>query len=155
MRFKNIVTKHYTKATQDRLEELSEEMRQLVADKVVQLSKQERKKYSSVNERNKLIINKVAEYRDHFPELSSPYVDWDEYKAEHEDRQFLHSFLKKMNGIIYGMECIKMLYDYDNLKNARADYDHTKYIARHDVPGAMGKYMDLRQFFGPTSRSTT
>ena len=47
-----------------------------LATKLANLTAEERQQYGSVNEQNKLIINKVKDFRDSQPALSSPDVDW-------------------------------------------------------------------------------
>ena len=48
------------------------------------LTAEERQQFGSVNEQNKLIINKVKDYLSTKPELSSPDIDWAEFENDYQ-----------------------------------------------------------------------
>ena len=53
-----------------------------LSGKTVNLTPDERKKYGSINEQNKLLVNKVNDYRQSQPQFNSPQVDWTEFQND-------------------------------------------------------------------------
>lgn len=47
-----------------------------LAEITINLSPEDRKRYGSINEQNKLFVNKVYDYNQSQANLSSPEVDW-------------------------------------------------------------------------------
>jgi len=46
-----------------------------ISPKIRNLSPSERQQYGSINEKNKLVVHKVRDYRQQQPDLSSPQVN--------------------------------------------------------------------------------
>lgn len=53
----------------------------------VNLSAEDRQKYGSINEQNKLFVNKVYDFNESQPTLSSPDVDWEEFNRDFTSRR--------------------------------------------------------------------
>src|SRR5436190_24156161 len=51
----------------------------ILAPKFINLEPADRTRLGSVNEKNKLLINKVKDYRDNMPGLSNPEINWVNY----------------------------------------------------------------------------
>ena len=85
---------------------------------MVNLSPEERQKYGSINEQNKLFVNKVKEYNDNQPKLSSPDVDWDKFKDDYQTREAIESIILRLKEMITGLENTKIMHDYDNYHDA-------------------------------------
>ncbi|TAH03860.1 MAG: hypothetical protein EAZ15_01525, partial [Sphingobacteriales bacterium] len=62
----------------------------------VNLTNEERQRYGSINEQNKLLVNKINDYRQSHPQLNSPQVDWTEFQADLNVRIALNSILSKL-----------------------------------------------------------
>ena len=117
------------------------------AGKLANLTAEERQKYGSVKERNKLFVNKVMDYHISQPNLSSPDVDWGEFKEDFASRQLLENAILRLQSLIQSMDNAKILHDYDNYGAALRDYDYTKYKASTNAPGYEVKANELKQFF--------
>ena len=82
MPLSNLNNAHLTQAqvtaSQDALTALENALSMLT----VTLTASERSTYGSVNEQNKLLINKVWDYRQNSPNLSSPDLDWAEFEND-------------------------------------------------------------------------
>ncbi len=121
-----------------------------VKDYLINLTPEERQRYGSIAEKNKLLVNKVLDYQLTQPELSTPDVDWDEFKADHSDRSFLETRINRILSIAGQMENAKIMHDYDNYQNALTDYSYTQYKADTVAGGYEVKRGELRQFFPNT-----
>jgi hypothetical protein len=112
------------------------------------LSEEENSRVGSVDEKNKLFINKVKDYQNTLPGLSSPDVDWPEFTADFGDRQFLEMFALRLTTLAKSITETRRLHDYDNYQNALIDYKYTKY--KNATEGGAGydtKEDELKQFF--------
>lgn len=118
------------------------------------LSADDRKKYGSINEQNKLFVNKVDDYNHNQPELRSPEVEWDEFNRDYSSRKTMDAMISKLESLTTRMINAKILHDYDNYQAALIDYSFTTYKAGSSAPGFEDKYRDLKQFFMKNSTST-
>lgn len=119
----------------------------------INLSPQNRKKYGSINEQNKLLLNKVYDYNKTQPNLSVPEVDWQEFENDYNSRKNLEGMVSRLENLITKLVDAKTLHDYDNYQAALEDYGFTSYKARGSATGFQTKHTDLKQFFGRSSSS--
>lgn len=122
-------------------------------DITVNLTTEERRRYGSINEQNKLFVNKVNDFYQSQSNLSSPEVDWVEFLKDHTSRKNMESMISRLESIITRLNNAKTLHDYDNYQAALVDYSYTTYKAGTSAPGFEDKYRELKQFFvkNPTS----
>ncbi|CAM3846799.1 MULTISPECIES: hypothetical protein [Flavobacterium] len=111
------------------------------------LSAEDRQKFGSVNEINKLLINKCREFQQNQTTLATPDVDWVEFEADYQDRTFADTRLDRLATITRMLSDFKIVHDYDNYQDALTDYDYTKYKSSTKVPGYTEKVGELKQFF--------
>ncbi|PZF73537.1 hypothetical protein [Taibaiella soli] len=114
------------------------------------LTPDERKRYGSINEQNKLLVNKVNDYATDHPSFRSPDVNWDDYQKHLSLRNHLAAIEKALEQIDEMCSDIRITYDYSLYQNALVDYDYTKYRAGSTASGAgfHSKYEDIKQLFG-------
>lgn len=147
MPFHDLIQKHVSEADAKAVDEAIEVIEAILADKVVNLSTEERQRYGSIKEKNKLVVNKAWDYHTAQPDLSSPDVDWVEFEADYKDRVFFETRSNRFLSLVERMMNAKMLHDWDNYQNALTDYDYTKYKAGTKATGFQKKATDLGQFF--------
>lgn len=121
-----------------------------LATKIRNLTPEERLRYGSINEKNKLLVNKVRDYNTAQPALRSPDVNWTEFEADYQDRVFFETRVNRLLALIEGLTNAKILHDYDNYQNALTDYAYTQYKKDTEAGGYVTKYNELRQFFPNT-----
>ena len=113
----------------------------------VTLTPEERKTYGSVNEQNKLLVNKVWDFRQSSPNLSLPDLDWSEFENDYQSRQLMESIQNRLGALQERIKNTKILHDYDNFQSALEDYAYTSYKAGSQAPGYETKMLELKQFF--------
>ena len=119
------------------------------------LSPEERQTYGSINEQNKLLVNKVRDYNNSQPNMSSPDVDWKEFDSDYKDREFIEATLLRIQTLVEMLNDTKILHDHDNYQNSLLDYKYAKYKADTDGAGGFNTKIDeIKQFF-PNTGSTT
>jgi hypothetical protein len=150
MPFENVNNNHYLASEKTAVEANLAALEATLIPKIKNLNSEERQKYGSINETNKLIVNKAKDYRTSQPALSSPDVDWVEFQSDFESRDFLHATILRLQNMIDGLNNNKILHDFDNYQAALTDYDYSKYKASTKVAGFESKVSEMGQFFNRT-----
>lgn len=116
------------------------------------LTPEERKKFGSINEQNKLLVNKVRDYHAQQPMLASPDVNWADYEENWRSRTGFEQLEQLCNSILEICSDPRILHDHHLYQNALVDYDYTKYKANSTQSGSAytTKYEELKQFFPNT-----
>jgi hypothetical protein len=155
MSFNNLDNRHFSATEKTAINTVLANLELALADKLANLSAVERQQYGSVNEQNKLIINKVKSFHDAQPTLSSPDIDWAEFNSDFDTREYLQAAIQRLQSLIDGLGNAKILHDYDNYQDSLTDYDFAKYKASTNAVGFQTKVAELSQFFsGRPSGST-
>ncbi|MGC2236648.1 MAG: hypothetical protein WA584_10835 [Pyrinomonadaceae bacterium] len=150
---KNIIKTQLTKTERETIKDLVSQLETAVASKLSALTEEERSRYGSVNEQNKLLVNKTRDFRQNQPAMSSPDVDWNEFESDYESRVFLESVANRLSNIAYQMQSTKILHDYDNYQDALNDYAHAQYKKGVGEAGYTEKVAELKQFFARTGKN--
>jgi hypothetical protein len=146
---------HYSLQEQQVIRGLLDNLSAALAPRIKALSDEERTRYGSINEQNKLLVNKVADFRRTHPNLSSPEVDWTEYEADSSSRAFLEDVATILSSLQHQVVSTKIPHDYDNYHAALTDYSYTQYLAGTNKAGASEKAKELKQFFPRTAQTPT
>ena len=144
---KNIIQTSLDDADRTKVLDFITQLEGALNGKLIDLSEQERVKYGSINEQNKLLVNKVSDYQKNSPALSSPDVDWTEFTSDYSARQFLEACINRLEALVYQMQSTKILHDYDNYQDALNDYSYAQYKRGANEPGYSAKVDELKQFF--------
>lgn len=147
---KNIISSKFTAAERQAITDLITQLENALAGKLSALTEEERIRYGSINEQNKLLVNKVRDYRQNQPALSSPDVDWDEFDNDYTMREFLESSSQRLSSLTYQMQSTEILHDYDNHQDALRDYAYAQYKKGAGEAGYTEKVAELKQFFNRT-----
>lgn len=150
MPFHDLVQQHLQAEEVTKIDASIDALEQALADKKRNLTPEERQRFGSINETNKLFVNKVYDYCKAQPGYCSPDVDWAEFAADYNDRAILETRINRLRSILEMMENAKILHDYDNFQNALVDYSFTQYKKDTTAGGFVTKYNELKQFFPRT-----
>jgi hypothetical protein len=148
MPFQDVNNNHMPPADQAQFDALINQAEALIQPYLRNLSEEENSKVGSIDEKGKLVVNKVFDYYETQPGLSSPDVDWTEFKDDFLSRRFHELRALRLMALAKAMLETKRLHDYDNYQNALIDYDYAKYKDR-TAPG-LGydtKVEEIGQFF--------
>ena len=115
--------------------------------KTVNLTPDERQRYGSINEQNKLLVNKTNDYRLSSPQFNAPQVDWTEFVSDFTTRATLEGFLQRLASIMEQISDTKILHDNDNYQQSLSQYSYISYLSTQNVPGTTSIKDDLSQFF--------
>lgn len=143
----NLNNVHLTAAQITAIDTAITSLETALASVATDLTPEERQQYGSINEQNKLLVNKVKDYRDGQPTLSDATIAWPEFKADHASRLYKETVMNRLESLIVRLKNSKTLHDYDNFQAALQDYAYTAYMAGRGNPAYETKYNELKQFF--------
>jgi len=149
----NLIETQFTKAEQDAIDALIAQLEAAFEGKLTALTEEERVRYGSINEQNKLLVNKVRDYRQNSPAMSAPEVDWTEFENDYQSRGFFESRSKRLASLVYQMQSTKILHDNDNYQDALRDYAYAQYKKGAGEPGFTEKVAEIKQFFPKSSKN--
>ncbi len=152
MGFNNLADRHLSEQEITEIRALLAQLESVLTAKLANLTPEERTQYGSINEQNKLVVNKVMDYHKADPALCSPDVDWTEFENDYRTRVFLEEAINKLDKLTDGLNSAKIMHDSDNYKAALVDYDYSKYKNNASVAGYKKKVKEIQQFFSRTGR---
>lgn len=135
MALKNLNALHYSSEEKVVVLNSIATMEEVLVPKFMNLTPEERTKYGSVHEKNKLLINKVNTYNTNQPELSSPDIDWNEFQKDIASREFLESNITRLESITQSLRNLKIIHDYDCYQTALTEYQYNKYKLNSNANG--------------------
>ena len=153
MPFTNFDSRHFSDTEKSAVTNALASLELAFSTKLANLTASERQQYGSVNEQNKLIINKVKSFHETQPALSSPDVDWAEFNSDFDTREFLQNNMQRLQSLLDGLGNAKILHDYDNYQASLTDYDYAKYKASTSAVGFQTKVSEIAQFFTGGART--
>lgn len=121
----------------------------------VNLTAEDRQKYGSINEQNKLFVNKVYDYNQNQSGLSTTQVTWAEFNNDYSSRLNMENLISRLESLTTKLKNAKILHDYDNFQAALVDYAYTNFMAGTGAAGYETKQNDLKQFFSKTTSKNT
>ena len=125
----------------------------IVKNKIIDLSVDDRRKYGSVNETNKLFINKIENVIENYPDMLPPRFDIRQFRADKEQRELLEQQIDAMNIVSYQLQSTKIANDFNNYKAALSVYAYLQFISeQYNDSTAAQLVLDLKEFF-PRSRN--
>lgn len=121
----------------------------------VNLTAEDRQKYGSINEQNKLFVNKVYDFNQNQPNLSTSQVTWTEFNNDYNSRLNMENLINRLESLTTKLKNAKTLHDYDNFQAALVDYAFTNFMAGTGASGYETKQSELKQFFSKTASKNT
>ncbi len=147
MGLSNLNNKHLSEEQVTAVKQALTDLEAALALLDINLTPEDRNKYGRVNEQNKLFINKVYDFAKNQPDLRSFEVDYEEFFADYQSREFLEMLIARLNSLATRAMNAKILHDYDNYQDALHDYAYTSFRAGSNSVGFEEKYRELKQFF--------
>ena len=155
MALTNLNNNHLTAANVTAAKNALTQLETALASINATLTADDRQKYGSINEQNKLFVNKVYDYNQNQPALSTTQVTWAEFNNDYNSRLNMENFIVRLESLITKLKNAKILHDYDNFQAALVDYAYTNFMAGTGAPGYETKQNELKQFFSKTAGKNT
>ncbi len=157
MPFNNYNNRHFSTQEDDLIKDLLTQLEAAFAQKMANLTPEERQRFGSISQQNKLVVQRVRDYSVSHTGLKNPDVDWVEFEADFRSRMILEHAIDRLRTLERGISNAKILHDYDNFQAALRDYEYAKFKNNSTTPGYEGKVKEIGRFFagGNNRRNTT
>ena len=155
MPLQNLGKLHLTAAQQTTISDAITAIAGVIQTVAPNFNETDRLKYGSINELNKLLVNKVKDFHTQQPALQSPDVDWTEFDADYADRSYIDKTINSLGSIVRMCNDYKIAHDFDNYQDALTDYQYAQYKASTNTTGFAEKVAELKQFFPRTAAAKT
>lgn len=152
---KNLIETKLTAADKAAADEAIATLERIFDGKLRDLTEEERVRYGSINEQNKLFVNKVRDYQQNNENLASPDIDWTQFENDYQERLFLETRASKLGNLAYKMQSTKILHDHDNYQDALSDYAYSQYKKGSGNTDYKNKTDELKGFFNRSGKSKT
>lgn len=137
------------------LEQALASIEQVIQGKTLLLSAEERRQFGSVNEENKLLINKAKEIVDEYEDFLPRRFDKPAFEKDYEGRVVLERLLQRARTITDQLRDTKIMLDFDNFQDTMRIYREIRHLHDQQEPGTEALYLGMKQFFkGGRSKPT-
>lgn len=120
---------------------------QIITPKIVTLNAEERQKYGSVSEENKLVVNKAKEVIDQQPSFVPNSVDAQEFIRDYKAREIINELINDLDKLVKRLNNTKIMLDYDNYNASLSIYKYIKFLAGENEADAEHWHEQFKQFF--------
>lgn len=144
---------HLTETETQALDALISQIETIILPKSVGLTAQQRQELGSINEKNKLFVNKVWDFMQNHPQHNTQDIDTVEFKRDFDAREFLETRISRLQNLVDMMTNSKILHDHDNYQDGLAYYDYLQFRAKRNIAGVSQLVSELKQFFPRTSNN--
>ncbi|MGQ1911584.1 hypothetical protein ACT3CE_17605 [Marinifilum sp. RC60d5] len=111
------------------------------------LTPEQRSTFGSINETNKLLVNKARVIMQENPKYIPNFVNLEEFERDFLARENIEGMIRKLDQIRSKLNDTKILLDNDNYLDTMAYYRAVRYYASEHDQEAMPLYDELKQFF--------
>ncbi len=119
----------------------------VLKDKVVNLTPDERRQYGSIADRNKILVDKCKQYMEQNPHTIPNILDKEEFDRDYKAREQLELPTRSLASVIEKLKDTKTLLDHDNYYGALAYYRYIKFLSMQNEPGSTTIYNDLKKHY--------
>jgi len=155
MPLKDLIQNQLTQPDIEKIKESVANILTVLTGKTVNLTPEERQKYGSINEQNKLFVNKVNDVHSSHPQFDTAKVNWAEFTSDFAIRKELENIISQLQSIVEQLDDTKILHDNDNYQQALSQYGYISYLAGENEPGTTTIKEEMAQFFNRTGTSVT
>ena len=147
MALDNYISVSFTEAELSTLDAALAQIQTVLDGKTINLSPEQKKQYGSINEENKVLVNKVKDTEANFPEHHPYFLDKAEFDRDFAARQIMESRAEILQSLTEQFIDTKTLLDFDNMNYSVAYYRYMKALSQQEVPGTTSIYENLRQVY--------
>lgn len=151
---KNLGKNHLSEEKVAKIKQHLTALEQELADLNASLTPEDRKRLGSINEQNKLFVNRDYDFAKNQPELRSPQVDWEEFEKDFKSREILTSFIDRLEVQLQKLKSERILHDHDNYQDGLIDYAYTNFMVGAGASQYETKQKELAQFFTRANKKT-
>lgn len=111
------------------------------------LSSEDRQNMGSINDKNKLFVNKSQTLMEQNARLIPSFIDFEEFQRDFQARKKIEEILLRMDAIYRQLSDTKILLDHDNYQDSLTFYRSVRYFAQEQQEFAIPVYDELKKYF--------
>ncbi len=151
----NLISITFTEEEVQQIETALTSIEQIISDKVINLTPEERQLYGKLGNRTENWVKRISEYMDQKPELVPIYLDKDEFDRDMKTRETIMPMLRRITGIHESLDDTTKLLSTDIYNASLGYYNNIKLISRQNIPGTTNIAKDLAAQFPRRSKQAT
>ncbi len=145
MALDNLITITFTPDELAKIDDAMSIIEDIMKNKAVNLTPDERRQYGSIADKNKIIVDKIKDYIEQIPQLIPPGFDKAEFDRDYATRGQIESRVRRMKSLQEQFTDTKTLLDHDNYQGSMVVYRFARFLASTNTPGTSSVYEDLKQ----------
>ena len=127
MAFENLISIQFTESELAQLDAAMASIAQVLRDKTINLTPEQRQQYGRIAEQNKLFVNKAKEYMEQNMQHVPAFIDKAEFDQDFQARTQIESRITQLQGLVEQLSDTKTLLDHDNYHNAITFYRNIRF----------------------------
>ncbi|GAB7086731.1 hypothetical protein [Marinifilum fragile] len=155
MKNNDVIQVVYTTEEQTALETNLSALEDFAAKNAPNLNAEDRQQYGSIQDTNKLLVNKCKTLMEQNERLIPAFVNKEEFQHDYDARVFIEKTLLRLESVKRQLEDTKILLDYDNYQDSMAFYRSVRYYANEQEEFAIPVYDELKKYFPRKNGSTS
>lgn len=155
MALDNVISVEFSSEELKKISDALTVIEQVMKDKSVNLTPDERQQYGRIADRNRLLVDKCKTYMELNPQSLPPTLNKEEFDRDYQARTQIDPVMKRIAVLQTLFSDMKTLLDFDNFNAAVSYYRYVKYLSMQNAPGMSAVYSDLRTHYQNRSTSGT
>lgn len=155
MALDNVISVEFSSEELKKISDALTVIEQVMKDKSVNLTPDERQQYGRIADRNRLLVDKCKTYMELNPQSLPPTLNKEEFDKDYQARTQIDPVMKRIAVLQTLFSDMKTLLDFDNFNAAVSYYRYVKYLSMQNAPGMSAVYSDLRTHYQNRSTSGT
>ncbi|GJQ06864.1 hypothetical protein CAPN010_10220 [Capnocytophaga cynodegmi] len=147
MALDNVISVEFSSEELKKINDALTAIEQVMKDKSVNLTPDERQQYGRIADRNKLLVDKCKAYMELNPQTLPPTLDKAEFDKDYQARTQIDPIMKRIAVLQTIFSDMKTLLDFDNFNASVSYYRYVKYLSIQNAPGMTAIYSDLKTHY--------
>ncbi|MFK8264962.1 hypothetical protein [Capnocytophaga cynodegmi] len=147
MALDNVISVEFSSEELKKINDALTAIEQVMKDKSVNLTPDERQQYGRIADRNKLLVDKCKAYMELNPQTLPPTLDKAEFDKDYQARTQIDPIMKRIAVLQTIFSDMKTLLDFDNFNASVSYYRYVKYLSMQNAPGMTAIYSDLKTHY--------
>ncbi|MDO4782357.1 MAG: hypothetical protein Q4A09_03960 [Capnocytophaga felis] len=143
----NYISIEFSQEELDKMDNLLSQLEEIVKDKFISLTPEERMEHARVGNKTEDWISRVKIFMGQYPDLVLRHIDVEEFNRDYKARQALLPLLRRLQAITNRVDDTTLLLGSDLHHNAITFYKGVRAMAQTNAPNAQTIYDDLKTRF--------
>ncbi|MFK8301718.1 hypothetical protein ACI75Y_02295 [Capnocytophaga stomatis] len=143
----NYISIEFSQEELDRMDNLLSQLEEIVKEKFISLTTEERMEHARVGNKTEDWISRVRIFMEQYPDLVLRHINVEEFNRDYKARQALLPRLRRLQAVANRVDDTALLLGSDLHHNAITYYKGLRAMAQTNAPNAKTIYDDLKTQF--------